>query len=63
MAELHVQRKRNNYLWFWLLLLVLVAAAATYFYTHSYQKTSNINSAKPVSFRSSASFSGYKLEA
>ncbi len=63
MAELHVQRKRNNYLWFWLLLLVLIAAAATYFYTHYYQKTNTINTPKPLSFRSTMSFSDYKLEA
>jgi len=49
MAELHVQHKRGNYLWFWLLLIVLIAAAAAYLYVHYYQKNNQVNSAKPAS--------------
>lgn len=37
MAELHVQRKRNNYWWLWLLILIIAIAAAVYWYMNYYQ--------------------------
>jgi hypothetical protein len=49
MAELHVQRKRSNNLWFWLLLIILIVAAAAYFYVHYYQKNNLVNSTRPAS--------------
>lgn len=38
MAELHVQRKKNNNAWIWILLLIIVIAAAAYYYFNYYQK-------------------------
>ncbi len=49
MAELHVQRKRNSYLWFWLLLVVLLMAAAAYFYVNYDQKKNQVTTIKTTS--------------
>ncbi|MEO8861368.1 MAG: hypothetical protein ABI358_08085 [Ginsengibacter sp.] len=38
MAELHVQRKRNNYVWVWIVLIIVIIAAAFYYYTNYYKK-------------------------
>jgi hypothetical protein len=35
MAELHVQRKRNSFLWLWLFLIVLLIAGGIYYYMHN----------------------------
>jgi hypothetical protein len=50
MAELHVQRKRSNYIWLWLLIIIIVAAAGIYYYMHYYQKENLVINAKPSSF-------------
>jgi hypothetical protein len=34
MAELHVQRKRNSFLWLWLLLIIVLIAGGIYYYMH-----------------------------
>jgi hypothetical protein len=34
MAELHVQRKRNNLTWLWALVAVIVIAVGVYLYLH-----------------------------
>ncbi len=41
MAELHVQRKRNNYRWLWLILLLILIAAGVFYYLNYYQKNDN----------------------
>jgi len=35
MAELHVQKKRNSYVWLWVLLIVLLIAGGVYYYMHT----------------------------
>jgi len=48
MAELHVQRKRNNFLWLWLIIVALIIAAVAYWYLNYYQQngvTTTTNSA------------------
>jgi hypothetical protein len=35
MAELHVQRKRNSFLWLWILLILIAIAAGVYLYMHN----------------------------
>jgi hypothetical protein len=57
MANLHVQRKRKNYLWVWL-LIILIIAAAVYYYINYYSKgikpgtatTSRIAPSLPLQF-------------
>ena len=49
MAELHVQRKRGNYLWSWLLLVILLIAGAVYFYINYGQKKNQVTTTKPTS--------------
>jgi hypothetical protein len=34
MAELHVQRKRNSFLWLWIFLLLVAIAAGVYLFLH-----------------------------
>jgi outer membrane protein OmpA-like peptidoglycan-associated protein len=41
MAELHVQRKRNNYWWLWI-LLILIIAAAIWLYMNYNHKNGNL---------------------
>ncbi|HTB23990.1 MAG TPA: hypothetical protein VK711_01410 [Puia sp.] len=50
MAELHVQRKRSNYIWLWLLIIIIVAAAGIYYYMHFYRKDNLVINTKPSSF-------------
>lgn len=42
MAELHVQRKRNNYWQVWLLIVIIVIATAIYWYINYYQKNAKV---------------------
>jgi hypothetical protein len=46
MAELHVQRKRNRYLWLWFILAIIIIAGALYYYINYYQKKNQIGTAK-----------------
>jgi hypothetical protein len=46
MAELHVQRKRNRYLWVWFVLAVIIIAGALYYYINYYQKKNQISTTK-----------------
>jgi hypothetical protein len=48
MAELHVQRKRNSYIWLWLLVIIIVAAAGAYYYMHYYRKDNLVVNTKPT---------------
>jgi cell division protein FtsL len=50
MAELHVQRKRSNYIWLWLLIIIIVAAAGVYYYIHYYRKDNLVVNEKPTSY-------------
>ena len=50
MAELHVQRKRSNYIWLWLLIIIVVAAAGIYYYMQYYRKDNPVVNSKPTSF-------------
>ncbi len=50
MAELHVQRKRSNYIWLWLLIIIIVAAAGIYYYKHYYRKDNVVVNTKTSSF-------------
>ncbi len=34
MTELHVQRKKNGYLWLWFLIILIAAGAGIYLYLH-----------------------------
>ena len=58
MAELHVQRKRNNYGWLWLLLAILIIGGALFYYFNYYKKdnstgfTTNTDSSYHQSARS-----------
>ncbi len=58
MAELHVQRKRNNYGWLWLMLAILIIGGALFYYFNYYKKdnstgfTTNTDSSYHQSARS-----------
>ncbi len=44
MAQLNVQRKRNNYRWLWLVLILIIVAAGIYYYVNYYKKNANVAS-------------------
>jgi hypothetical protein len=46
MAELHVQRKKNNGLWLWFIVAVIIIVGALYYYINYYQKKNQINTSK-----------------
>lgn len=49
MAELHVQKKRNSYIWFWVVLITLVVLSGMYYYLHYYNPKAFPVNAKPGS--------------
>jgi hypothetical protein len=56
MTELHVQRKRNSFLWLWALLILLVIGAGIYLYLH-YKNPKEY----PVSLKSTSSMQQEKI--
>jgi cytoskeletal protein RodZ len=49
MAELHVQRKRNSFLWLWLILIVIILFIAGLFIYQRYNHGDEIIKAKSTS--------------
>jgi hypothetical protein len=46
MAELHVQRKRNNYIWVWVFLILVLIGVVVYFYMQSNSGKEQLNSGR-----------------
>ncbi len=42
MAQLNVQRKRNNYRWLWIVLILIIVASAVYYYINYYKKNADV---------------------
>jgi heme/copper-type cytochrome/quinol oxidase subunit 2 len=49
MAELHVQRKRNSFLWLWMIIIVIVLILAGLFIYDRYNHRNSVLNAKPTS--------------
>jgi heme/copper-type cytochrome/quinol oxidase subunit 2 len=49
MAELHVQRKRNSYLWLWVIIILIVLFIAGLFIYNHYNHQDEVINAKPSS--------------
>jgi TM2 domain-containing membrane protein YozV len=47
MAELHVQRKRNNYLWVWVFLILISIGVVIYFYMQNNNGKNQLAPDKP----------------
>jgi TM2 domain-containing membrane protein YozV len=47
MAELHVQRKRNNYIWVWVFLILILIGVVIYFYLQSNNGKNQLAPDKP----------------
>jgi hypothetical protein len=62
MAELHVQRKRNHYLWLWFVLAVIIIAGALYYYINYYQKKNQMSATKASTALVSGSANSYLLK-
>ncbi len=43
MAEIHIQRKRNNLWWLWLLIILIVLAVVYYLYINNYFDKGNLS--------------------
>jgi hypothetical protein len=46
MAELHVQRKRNNYIWVWVFLILVLIGVVVYFYMQGNNRKEQLNSGR-----------------
>jgi heme/copper-type cytochrome/quinol oxidase subunit 2 len=49
MAELHVQRKRNNYLWLWVIVILIVLFIAGLFIYNRYNHRDQVINTKQTS--------------
>ena len=49
MAELHVQRKRNSYMWLWLIIILIILFLAGLFIYDRYNHQEPVIKAKPTS--------------
>jgi hypothetical protein len=47
MAELHVQRKRNNYIWVWVFLILILLGLVIYFYMQNNNGRNQLTPGKP----------------